>query len=173
MVPRRELVLSIVLLTTTLCGLTHAQNVTTTLKGTVSAIAEETSTGPELLPDVTLTLVNRDLSTSIRTTTSDASGNFIFRDLPAGNYKLIIEAKGFPRAEKEISLPAGRTSLVEIVLTPSVSEAVTVRQEEGLLSAGDTVTSNTVRAEKLEELPMRSDNYQGALPLTPGIVRDL
>src|SRR5262249_31487090 len=33
--------------------------------------------------------------------------------------------------------------------------------------------SNTVRADKLEELPLRADNYQGAMPLTPGIIRDV
>lgn len=151
----------------------RAQNLTATLKGTVSATAAGPSAQPELLPDASLNLVNRDVNISTFKTTSDATGGFTFRQLAAGNYKLTVEANGFPRATKEISLVAGGTAVVEIVLTPSLSEVVTVKQEEGLLSSGDTVTSNTVRAEKLEELPLRADNYQGAMPLTPTIVRDV
>src|SRR5436190_2861559 len=63
--------------------------------------------------------------------------------------------------------------MVEVLLTPSITESVIVREQEGLLSSGDPVTSNTIRADKLEELPLRSDNYRGAAPLTPGIIRDV
>src|SRR5262249_7339504 len=101
------------------------------------------------------------------------TGNFAFRGLPAGNYTLIVEANGLPRTTKEIQLTSGSTAVVEILLTPSVSESVTVRQEEGLLSSGDTATSNHGRAAQLEELSSRADNYQGAMPLTPGIIRDV
>ena len=172
---RRDLfvVFCVLLAVPTICNTAQGQRATASLKGTVSAAAEGTSARPELLPGASLTLVNRDLPTSTFKTTSSATGDFSFRGLPAGNYTLIVEAPGFPRVAKEISLAVGSASVVEIVLTPSVTEAVTVRQEEGLLSSGDPVTSNTVRADKLEELPLRADNYQGALPLTPGIVRDV
>jgi len=125
------------------------------------------------LPGATLILTNRDLTTSTFKTSTDATGNFSFRELPAGNYTLTVEAAGFPPAVKQIQLTGGGNAMVEILLTPSITASVTVRQEEGLLSSGDPVTSNTIRAEKLEEFPLRSDNYQGALPLTPGIVRDV
>src|SRR5262249_34202378 len=171
--PRRELAICVVFVLTTVCTASRAQNVTANLKGTVSATAGSPSAQPELLPGATLILINRDLTTSTFKTTTDATGNFFFSELPAGNYTLTVEATGFPRAVKQIQLAGGGNTVVEILLTPSVTESVTVRLEEGLLSAGDPVTSNTVRAEKLEELPLRSDNYQGALPLTPGIVRDV
>jgi len=154
------------------CGASRAQNVTANLKGTVSATDGSPSAQPELLPGATLTLINSDLPTSTFRTSSDATGNFAFRALPAGHYTLTVEATGFPRAVKQIQLTGGGTTVVEILLTPSVTESVTVKQEEGLISTGDPVTSNTVRAEKMEELPLRSDNFQGALPLTPGILRD-
>lgn len=171
---RRDLFLILFgLIVFSICSPTCAQSITATLKGTVSAAAAGPSARAEVLPGVTLTLINRNLASSTFKTTSDATGDFSFRDLPAGTYNLIIEALGFPRVSKEMTLTAGGTATVEIVLTPSVTEAVTVRQEEGLLSSGDPVTSNTVRADKLEELPLRADNYQGALPLTPGIVRDV
>src|SRR5215831_10519397 len=157
----------------TLCCSICAQSGTASLKGTVSAISGSSPDRPELLPGANITLSNRDLATSTFRTTSDATGNFAFRDLPAGTYILMVSVAGFPPTAKEIRLATGAAVVVEILLSPSVTESVTVRPEEGLLSTGEAVTSNTVRAERLEELPLRSDNYQGALPMTPGIIRDL
>jgi len=169
---RRLLVLSVVFVLTGVYGALRAQTVTANLKGTVSATDGSPSAQPELIPGATLTLINTDLTTSTFKTSTDAAGNFAFRELPAGHYTLTAEATGFPRAVKQIQLTGGGSTVVGILLTPSVTESVTVKPEEGLLSTGDPVTSNTVRADKLEELPLRSDNYQGALPLTPGVLRD-
>jgi len=43
--------------------------------------------------------------------------------------------------------------------------------EEGLLSTGETSTSNVVREQTLRDAPLRAENYQSALPMTPGVVR--
>src|SRR3981081_3547010 len=151
----------------------YAQGLTGTIKGTVAATAGDPSARPELLPGASVTLVNRDLPGPAFKTITDETGNFIFQDLPAAVYTTTAEANGLPRVATEIRLTAGDTLLVDIVLTAKVTESVTVRDEEGLLSTGETTTSNTVRAEKLEELPLRADNYQSALPLTPGVVRGM
>jgi carboxypeptidase family protein/TonB-dependent receptor-like protein len=151
----------------------YAQGVTGTIKGTVSASAGDPSARPELLPGAHLMLVNRDLPGPAFKTVTDETGNFIFRDLPAAVYTATAEANGLPRVTSEIRLTAGATLFVEIVLTANVTESVTVRDEEGQLSTGETSTSNTVRAEKLENLPLRADNYQSALPLTPGVLRGM
>jgi hypothetical protein len=152
---------------------TSAQGVTGSIKGTVSATAGDASARPELLPDARLTLVNRDLPGASFKTTTDDTGNFVFLDLPAATYTLIVEANGLPNATREIRLTTGAALVVEIILTASLTESVTVRGEEGLLSVGETTTSNTVRAEKLEDLPLRADNFQSALPLTPGVLRGI
>jgi hypothetical protein len=149
------------------------QGLTGTIKGTVSATAGDPSARPELLPGARVVLVNRDLPGKAFKTVTDEAGNFIFQDLPAAVYTATAEATGLPRVTSELRLTAGATLLVEIVLTANVTESVTVRDEEGLLSTGETTTSNTVRADKLEELPLRADNYQSALPLTPGVLRGM
>jgi hypothetical protein len=148
------------------------QGLTGSIKGTVSATAGDASTRPELLPGANLTLVNRDVPTLTFKSVSDETGNFAFLALPAGNYILTAEGKGFPNATREIHLNTGATLEVEIILAATVSASVTIRDEEGMLSAGESTTSNTIRAAKLEQLPLRADNYQGAVPLTPGIIRD-
>src|SRR5437773_2104868 len=150
---------------------TKAQGLTGSIKGTVSAASADPSARAYLVPGARLTLVNRDVQGAPVKTVTDETGNFAFLDLPSANYILTAEADGLPAAKQEIHLTTGAALVVEIVLTATVTESVTVHQEEGLLSTSETTTSNTVRAEKLEELPLRSENYQSALPLTPGVVR--
>ncbi len=156
------------------CQTVPAQGVAGSVKGTVSATSGAApSTRPELLPGASVTLVNQDVAGAIFRTISDETGNFAFLELPAGKYILTAESNGLPHVTREIQLTTGAALVVEILLTATVSESVTIRDEEGLLSAGETTTSNTLRAEKLEQLPLRADNYQGALPLTPSVVRDV
>jgi len=152
--------------------LVQAQGLAGSIKGTVTATTGDAAARPELLPGASVTLVHRDLSTATLEIVTDETGNFAFRELAAGTYTLTAEANGLPRVTKEIHLTTGSSIVVEIVLTATLSESVTIRDVEGLLSTGESTTSNTIRAEKLEQLPLRTDNFQGALPLTPSVIRD-
>ncbi len=169
---RALVIIPISLLLISLANVVFAQGLTGSIKGRVSATAGDPSAPRELLPGARLTLVNRDLPEKAFNAVTDETGNFSFLDLPAATYILTAEAGGLPRATRELRMTAGANLVVEIILTASVSESVTIKQEEGLLSAGETTISNTVRADKMEELPLRADNAQGALPLTPTVIRD-
>lgn len=143
------------------------------IKGTVRATtaAISANTRPTLVTGAKLTLVNRDLPSQVFKTITDDTGSFIFINLPAANYVLTVEAGGVPSVTRELRLTFGATLFVEVELTASVSENVTVRAEEGLLSTAETTTSNIVRSDTLKNVPLRAENYQSALPLTPGILR--
>ena len=141
------------------------------IKGTVRATTGAANTTPILISGARLTLVNRDLPNQVVKTTSDEAGSFAFTGLPAATYVLTVEANGLPTVTREIRLATGASLTLEVELTASVSESVTVRDEEGLLSTAETTTSNTVREQTLKNVPLRAENYQSALPLTPGVVR--
>ena len=145
---------------------------TGSIKVTVSASTSGAGAPAAPLSGARLTLVNRDLPGQMVKAVTDPAGNFAFTGLPAATYLLTAEADGLPSVTREIRLTAGATLSVEIVLTASLSESVTVRDEEGLLSTSETSTSNIVRERALQNLPLRPENFQGALPLTPGVVRD-
>jgi hypothetical protein len=149
----------------------HAQGLTSSIKGTVSATAGDPSAQPELIPGARLALVNRDLQGAPLKTVTDETGNFAFLNLAAGNYTLTAEDEGLPSVKREITLTTGANLVVEIILSATITESVTVREEEGQLSTAETTTSNMVRARRLEDLPLRADNYQSSLPLTAGVVR--
>ena len=142
------------------------------IKGTVRAATAGADRQTTLVPNARLTLTNVALPNFILRTTSDGSGSFIFENLPAAKYTLTVEADGLPTVTREINLTPGETLVVNVDLAVAVSESVTVRPEEGLLSTAETTTSNIVRAETLKSQPFREDDYQSALPLTPGVVQD-
>ncbi|MDQ2935992.1 MAG: TonB-dependent receptor, partial [Acidobacteriota bacterium] len=150
---------------------TQAKSATGSVKGVVKATTQTSGTRSIFLTNARVTLVNRDLPEQVFKTITDDAGAFGFTNLPAANYLLSAEADGLPKVTREISLTEGATLFVEIELTASVSESVTVRDEEGLLSTAETSTSNSVLEKTLKNVPLRAENYESALPLTPGVVR--
>ena len=150
-----------------------AKTATGSIRGVVRATTQTSGTRSILLSNARITLVNRDLPTQVMAVVTDDTGAFVFSDLPAARYLLTAEAVGLPNATREIALTEGSSLSVEIEMTTSLSESVTVREEEGLLSTATTTTSNTVREQTLKDVPLRAENYQSALPLTPGVVRGL
>ncbi len=149
-----------------------------TIKGTVLAVSAAAAASNAANAQSTviaggrLTLINKATPDKPLKAVSNASGDFIFDNLPSGDYTLTIEADGLPSVTKEIKLVSGAILSLEIDLTATVSESVTIRVEEGLLSTSETTTANVVRSETLKTQPLRTDNYQNAISLTPGVVRD-
>lgn len=148
-----------------------AQHLTGRIKGTVKVTSEATDEPPALLVGARLTLVNRDLTEQLFKVVTDDVGNFIFIDLPAATFVLTVESDGLATVKREISLAPGIGLTVEIVMKATISETVTIREEEGLLSTAETTTSNTVRSQTLTDVPLPVENYQSAPLLTPGVVR--
>ena len=152
---------------------TVAQHLTGRIKGTVKVTTEASDAPPVLLVGARLTLVNRDLTEQFFKVDTDDAGNFIFVDLPAATFVLTVEADGLATVKREITLASGVGLTVDIVMKATISEAVTIREEEGLLSAAETTTSSTVRSQTLTAVPLRTENYQSAPTLTPGVVHGL
>ena len=116
-----------------------------------------------------LTLVNSDLTEQVFKVVTDDVGNFIFIDLPTATFVLTVEANGLATVKREISLATGVGLTVEIVMKATISETVTIREEEGLLSTAETTTSNTVLSQTLKDVPLPAENYQSA-PRESGVV---
>ncbi len=140
-----------------------------TLKGTVTATSGGQST---IITGAKLTLINKATPGQPLSTVSNDAGEFIFSSLPSGNYTLIVESDGLASVTKEIKLDSGSILTLDIDMAVTIGESVTVRVEEGLLSTSETSTVNVIRSETLNSEPFRNDNFQNAIALTPGVVRD-
>ncbi len=166
-------VLGCVFALTTFAGLALARVDVGTLKGTVKAVATAAgSSQSSAVPDAIVTLTNIATPDRPLQTKTDGTGAFIFEALPSGSYTLTVDAPGMARVTREIKVESGALLTVNVDLNATVNESVTVRGEEGLLSSSDVSTSNIVRGETLKEQPLRTDNFQNAIPLTPGAIRD-
>src|SRR5690349_15048291 len=71
-----------------------AQTQTATVRGTVT----DTSSG--VVPGATLSLLNVDQNRPWKTVTNE-DGEYVFVQIPPGNYKLEVEARGFKKVERE------------------------------------------------------------------------
>ena len=93
-------------------------------------------------------------------TTTDIDGNFIIKNLPSGNYKLVVSSIGFTSYSKEVSIPSDN---FELVLKPSA-----VEMEEVIVSTPfhQLQSENVMRVEResVSEL-----NKKGAVTLADGI----
>ena len=140
-----------------------------TIKGTVTASASGKSA---VVANADLKLINNAVPDQPYITLSNEAGEFIFKDLPAGTYVLIISAPGLSNVTREIKLDSSAILTLDIDMTVTIGESVTIRVEEGLLSTSETSTVNVIRSETLTTEPFRNDNFQNSIALTPGVVRD-
>lgn len=139
-----------------------------TVKGTVTARAAGGQQTPVADAKVTLTAAGKtDPAYTVRT---DQTGEFIIENVPIGNYTLRVDADNLPAATQTVTLGSGSVIAIDINLSLELSEQVTIRDEEGLISTEETTTSNIVLARTLQNLPLRSDDYKSAIPQTPGVV---
>lgn len=142
------------------------------IKGTVTAKTNTAKSETSVVPGAELTLTAKGNSEINFKTMSDDTGSFIFENIPSGTYILTVEAANLPKAVQEIRVDSGAVLAIDIALNVEISEQVVVRYEEGLLSTSETTTSNVIRSETLKSQPFRDDEYQNALPLTPGVIKD-
>jgi len=139
-----------------------------TVKGTVTARAASGDKTPVADAKVTLTAAGKtDPAYTVRT---DPSGEFVIENVPIGNFTLRVEADNLPAASHAVVLGSGSVIAIDVNLSLELSEQVTIRDEEGLISTEETTTSNIVLAQSLQNLPLRSDDYKSAMPQTPGVV---
>jgi hypothetical protein len=114
--------------------------------------------------------MNTESGTERRVVT-DAEGSYQFLQLPAGNYSLIVAAKGFARHE--------RRDLVLLVNTPSTaneqlaigttSESVTVTGEAPPLNMVDASLGNSFGEKQVKDIPLDGRNVPELLSLQPGV----
>jgi hypothetical protein len=113
-----------------LIGLTvflgHAQNITQTVKGTIT----DQVTGNPLVK-ASLKFTNGSAEQGTQT---DESGKFSI-DLAVGRYKTMVSYTGYGHVEQELLVIAGRQAIVSIQLAPSVQTLKEVEVSSGSLPA--------------------------------------
>ena len=109
------------------------------------------------------------------TTTSNASGNYVFPDLPPGSYNVTSEAHGFKKETRtNVRLDVNNTVRIDMEMQlGAVSETVEVSGEVPLLKTDRADVSQSIETIQTEQLPIggANRNFQSLLTLVPGADR--
>lgn len=128
-----------------------------------------------VIPNATVHLSNT-ISGLDRTTTTDATGNFDFANVPFNNYKLAVSAPGFAAKTQQLGIQSVVGTNLQIVLQISAaSQTVTVESSAGDLIENDPTFHTDVDRDQFIKVPL--ENQSSTLSslvtaTTPGISSD-
>ncbi len=125
--------------------------------GTISVVAEDSSEA--VIPAATVAVTNKGTGLS-RTGPTNARGEFLAPFLPAGEYGITVELKGFKRANvSRFTLQVDQNATVRVRLTPGdVIETVQVTEATPLLEADTSSLGQVIENKKILELPLNGRN---------------
>jgi hypothetical protein len=144
----------------------HAQEATGAITGTV--------VDPNGAPVDGANVTAKDLDRGIvQTTKTNDTGTFNFPRVPAGNYEVKAEAKGFRAVvQKSFTLVLNQTARFNFQLkVGEVSETVEVTAEAPLLQTDTSLLSSLIDSRTAEALPLSTHNInQLTLVASPGVI---
>src|ERR1700676_2089677 len=105
------------------------------------------------------------------TTVSNASGEFLLAQLPVGEYKLTVTAKGFKQAvQPGIAAHAGDKLRPSFSLQlGDTSEIVTVTTTAALLQVESAAIKDTIQQQEVIDLPLKGREFIDLVGLAPGV----
>ena len=141
----------------------HAQRNLATLLGTVK------DSSNAVVPSATVTAKNLGTS-AVRTTTTDASGDYVMADMDVGHYSLSANVAGFKTTMiKDIELQTGQSARIDIALQlGTVTQEVTVTTTTPMISTTSSDVGQVVDRNVLQNIPLNGRAFWQLTQLTPG-----
>ena len=151
------------------CALAQAGGTSGSLTGTVLD-----PTGA-VVPSATVEIHN-PVSHFDRTTTTDASGNFGFSNIPFNPYHMTVKAEGFASTAQDVELRSAVAVSVKVTLQVlSTTTSVTVESTGGDLVETDSTAHTDVDRGLFDKLPLESGSSSVSSVITeatPGVSAD-
>ncbi|HTS12246.1 MAG TPA: TonB-dependent receptor [Candidatus Limnocylindrales bacterium] len=150
-----------------------AQQISGTLRGTVSDPSGAVIVGASVTAEQIETHLQRTAST-------DRDGNFVLLELPPGHYRLEVTVRNFEQyVQMGISLDVNETAVVPVHLAmASTLQQVQVQANAELIQTTVTSMGDVVGERDLLDLPLDGRNFSqlgllqpGVVPLTPGLLQ--
>ncbi|MBZ5526883.1 MAG: carboxypeptidase regulatory-like domain-containing protein [Acidobacteriia bacterium] len=137
-----------------------------------SLSGEVTDQNGGALPRAKVTAVNNGTGLSESTQTDD-NGHFNFVRLPAGSYRVVVEAPAFKKWEaKEVTLAAGREENIRISMAVGdVQQTVEVKGEELQISTTEAVVGSSISPLQIQDLPLNQRSFTALVTQQPGLVQ--
>jgi outer membrane receptor protein involved in Fe transport len=110
----------------------------------------------------------------VRSTETDSGGNYVFSELPLGNYDVTSYKEGFrTQALKGVQVTVSVLQRASFQLTPGeVKQTIEVTAEVPLVDTSSNTVGGTIEARQLADLPVNGRDYIKILGLVPGATSD-
>jgi hypothetical protein len=143
---------------------TQAQVVNGNISGTVTD-----STGA-VVPNAHVRVHNDDTGAQ-RNLTTGSGGTFNAPSISIGTYTVTVDAPAFSTYKRTgIVVTVGQSVTLNLPLTVSGSESVTVSDKPSTVNISTEQTSGLVDARQVKELPLNGRSYDQLITLNPGVV---
>jgi hypothetical protein len=147
----------------------RAQELTATLTGIV------TDSSGAIIPNASVTVTQNGVNGGTRVVQSDATGNYVFTNLPAGTYTLSVASSGFETFEaKNVVLNVAEKRGLNVQLKAgSTSTTVTVEATAVAVETESGSQAGTITGQQIRELELAGRNFQQLVTLQPGVVNQM
>lgn len=152
------------LLLTTLPGVIYAQGVTATISGTV------TDASGGRLAQAQVRVVN-ELTGEQRQDKTNATGDYLFLNLPIGRYSVQAEVQGFRKfTQQGVQLSVNQNGRVDIRLeVGALSQEVMVSGGAPLVDTREVQLGGVVETRRVNDLPLNGRNVYQLVTTLPGV----
>jgi hypothetical protein len=137
---------------------------------TSDVVGSVTDASGAIIPNASVKL--EDLGThQVRSTTTDAAGEYTFTFLQPGHYRLRVSSQGFEEFQiSDIALNGGDRAREDARLTVGAStQTVEVTSQTPLLQSDSVNVSTTLTTESVQDLPTAQRNLTSLVILVPGV----
>lgn len=147
----------------------NAQEITGAIVGTVKDAAGAS------VPGATVTVTNRETQLVVRTVQSNEEGQYAVGDLPATNYDVAFEAKGFKKQiQTNVEVNVGvRRTLDSTLDAGDISEVVTIEANPVAVELTNATVGTVISGDQATQLALNNRNWVQLITLAPGVSNDL
>ncbi len=136
--------------------------------GTISGVVTDESGA--VIPNATVTITNKATNVS-RTGTTNAEGFYSVPALPAGDYEVKGELKGFKTLVLPATVQIGESTQVNMPMSiGAASEVVTVEAATAQINYETHNIQGVISRSTIEDLPLNGRSYLQLAELEPGVV---
>ena len=136
--------------------------------GSISGIVKDSQGG--VLPGATVRVSGPMLPAGRDATTTD-NGAYVFEQLLPGVYTVDASLTGLGNAKRQVQVQVDRDTQVDLVLSPTLAEEVTVTAEPPAVDLRSTEVNFNFTDEVIDDLPL-DRSYKGLFQLVPGVAEN-
>ncbi len=151
------------LLTLFLTQLTLAQTTSGSIRGTVKDPTEA------VMPRAAVTVKNVETGFERRLATRE-DGTYLADNLPPGEYEVSVEAQGFQKQLKRVTVLTANSVETDFSMTVGAStETVVITSDAGQVNTSDYKVDGVITRERIENLPLNGRSFLSLASLEPGV----